>query len=225
MRDPRRVYGLALLAVILLLTATGAVPAIRLHRSAPAAATAGAALTAQGREATFTFGPEVAPLDRQAILTAVAAARPEARRLIDLVDGLVTVHVGPTGASAVGLTSAGPKGYVVTVDLARVSQRYAQRGIDRVVLHELGHVIDFALVPDDLLARLDASVPRGWGCEAGKLGACAAPEERFAETFAKWATGDIGADLYIGYKVPPPSVSLETWGRPLTRLAGAVSGP
>ena len=38
--------------------------------------------------------------------------------------------------------------------------------------------------------------------------------ERFAESFAKWATGDIGVDLYLGYKVPPPD-DLAGWGAPL----------
>jgi hypothetical protein len=87
-----------------------------------------------------------------------------------------------------------------------------------VTLHELGHVVDGALVPADMEQQLDAAIPRGWGCDEGKSGACANRAERFAESFAKWATGDIGADIYLGYRVPPP-VPLETWGAPMQTLA------
>ena len=86
-------------------------------------------------------------------------------------------------------------------------------------MHELGHVIDGALVSDALIAHLDADIPAGLGCEDGRLGGCASRQERFAETFAKWALGDIGVNLDVGYKVPPPSVPLDTWGEPLAHLA------
>ena len=45
------------------------------------------------RAATFTFDPGVPAADRDAFLTAVAHARPEAQALIAAVDGLVDVHV------------------------------------------------------------------------------------------------------------------------------------
>jgi hypothetical protein len=169
---------------------------------------------------TFRFDARVAPADREAFLAAVTAARPAARRLIGEVDGLVDVHVGPTGVpGAIGLTESDGGRYRVTVDLGLVARRYGERGIARTVLHELGHVIDGALVSDALSARLDAEIPTGLGCEDGKLGACASRQERFAETFAKWALGDIGVNLDVGYKVPPPSVPLDTWGEPLAHLA------
>jgi hypothetical protein len=174
------------------------------------------------RRATFHFEPTVAPVDRQAFLAAVAAARPDARRVIGLVDGLVDVRVGPTGVpGAIGLTEDQEPGYRVTVDLGLVASRFGQRGVERTVLHELGHVVDHALLTDDVVAAMDAEIPAGWGCEDGRLGACANREERFAETFAKWAIGDIGVNLDIGYKVPPPSVALDVWGQPLARLAAA----
>jgi hypothetical protein len=65
---------------------------------------------------------------------------------------------------------------------------------------------------------LDAGIPRGYGCDSGVSGACAQAGERFAETFAKWATGDIGFNLDVGYKVLPPALPLTAWGEPLTRL-------
>ena len=177
-------------------------------------------LPAAERAATFRFAPGTAPADRAAFLAAVADARPPARRLIDLVDGLVDVRIGPTGqAAALGITRSGGPRYDVTVDLGQVAAAYGQRGIDRVVLHELGHVIDHALVPDAIMTGLQAGIPAGFGCEQGISGACAIAPERFAESFAKWATGDIGVDLYVGYKVPPPGPTLDAWGAPLARLA------
>jgi hypothetical protein len=199
---------------------TAEVAGAHFRLSAVAAKRAGApVLPAADRAATFRFAPDTAPADRAAFLAAVAGARPQARRLVGLVDGLVDVHVGPTGRQgALGLTETGGARYPVTVDLGRVAAVYGRRGIDRVVLHELGHVVDHALVPDDLMATLQAGIPVGYGCEQGIAGACASPPERFAESFAKWATGDIGVDLYVGYKVPPPSPTLEAWGAPLAGL-------
>ena len=181
----------------------------------------GAPATPAGAPAsrTFAFAPGVAPHERDAFLAAVAAARPDARRLIEAVDGQVTVRVGPTGDDALGITRGRRGAYSVIVDQAGVAQRYGVRGISRVVLHELGHVVDHALVPADLKTRLDGMIPQGYVCEEGSVGACAAREERFAESFAKWATGDIGVDLYIGYKVLPPTPSLDAWGEPLAALA------
>lgn len=178
-----------------------------------------AAPTAGSRAQTITFDG-VAPGDQQAVLAAVAGAKPDARRLIDAVAGLVTVRVGPAGDGAAGSTQPIPTGYDIVLDLGLVSRTLGQRGIERLVFHELGHVVDFALVPDATLATLDAGVPRGYGCEQGRLGACADPEERFAESFAKWAADDIGVNLSVGYKVPPPALGLATWAAPLTQLAG-----
>jgi hypothetical protein len=238
MRDPVR----AIVVVVVIVVLAGAVRSARTHSAAPRyrprAPVAGAdyrldAATAQrvgtrllsedARRATFRFDG-VAPLDQQVFLSAVAAARPEAQRLIGLVDGLVRVSVGPTGPAALGMTAAYDGSYAMRIDLATVMARIGQAGVDRVVLHELGHVVDFALLPDALTTALDAGIPRGWGCEEGKLGSCASREERFAESFAKWATGDIGVNIAAGYKVPPPGPTLDAWGAPLARfgLAGGV---
>jgi hypothetical protein len=204
-------------------TAPSDVAGARYRLDAPSAKSSGARLlSADVRRAGFRFDPAVAPADRQAFLDAVAAARPEARRLIGLIDGLVDVRIGPTGTpGAIGLTEDGEPGYRVTVDLGLVLARYGPRGVERTVLHELGHVLDHALLTDDVTAALDAGIPAGIGCEEGRLGACAGREERFAESFAKWALGDIGVNLDIGYKVPPPSAPLDVWGAPLARLAAA----
>jgi hypothetical protein len=213
-----RVY-VAPLAVLLVLSL--GLFGLRMHGRAQAAGgrTVGQ-ISAQERAATFSFDPAIAPADRDAILTAVSHARPEAQALIAAVDGLVDLHVATTEAGTVGVTQSVGDRYSVTVNLGLVSRRYGQRGIDRTVLHELGHVVDFALVPPALDAQLDAAIPQGYGCEGSNSGGCAQTVERFAESFAKWATGDIGVDLYLGYKVPPPN-DLNAWGALLAVLAGA----
>lgn len=205
------------LALLLVLSLGGFV--LRSHSRAQA--TSGRSVghvSAQERAATFTFDPGVPAADRDAFLAAVAHARLEAQALIATVDGLVDVHVAQTEAGTVGTTESDGDRYTVTVNLGIVSRRYGQRGIDRTVLHELGHVVDFALVPPETNRQLDAAIPTGYGCDSQNSGGCASPTERFAESFAKWATGDIGVDLYLGYKVPPPN-DLASWGAPLARLA------
>lgn len=233
-----RAHLLPALAVTLVLAVAGVAASKHVAGAGPAASNVAGAryrLTAQGakdvgarflaptvRAAGPRFAPSVAEGDRQATLAAIAAARPEARALIDLVDGLVDVRIAAIGSRAVGLTESEDAGYLVTLDLGTVSRRFGERGIQRLVLHELGHVIDHALVPDALVDALDRQIPPGIGCDEGTMGGCADREERFAETFAKWALGDIGVNLDIGYKVPPPSVPLATWGAPLSALAAGV---
>jgi hypothetical protein len=208
---------LAVPLALVLLVALG-VGALRIgHRADADTGRSVAEISAAERAATFTFDPATAPADRTAFLTAVAHARPQARALIDAVDGLVDVHVAVTDAGTVGITQSKGDRYDVSVNLGLVARRYGQRGIDRTVLHELGHVVDFALVPPALNDRLDAAIPRGFGCDQGQAGSCAVQTERFAESFAKWATGDIGVDLYLGYKVPPPD-DLQSWGAPLAQV-------
>jgi hypothetical protein len=89
-----------------------------------------------------------------------------------------------------------------------------------VVLHELGHVIDFALIPPALDATLDAGIPHGGSCgyAGGPFGGCAPTPERIADTFAKWALGGAVSDVGAGYEVAMPA-SLESWGEPLGALA------
>ncbi len=167
-------------------------------------------LSAQTRRAGLRFGPEVAQADREAILAIIAGARPEARALVGLVDGVTTAHVGPAGHErAVGHASDRPGDYEIVLDLAQANAIGGQRALRQLVLHELGHIVDFALVTNALMARFDAATPAGYGCGEGVQGGCAPVGERFADSFAKWATGDIGVNIYLGYTVPPPSPA---WG-------------
>jgi hypothetical protein len=196
----------------------GTAPALGLwHPGAPAPA---APTPAAHPAAGFTFAPGVSALNRQAFLTAAARVRPEAAALFARVSGLVTVQDAPAPAGALAVTiPAGDGRYVIRFAFGPVYQQLGERGFDRVVDHELGHVVDFVLVPPALDRRLDAEIPPGEPCTADTpTGSCAPMRERFAETFAKWATGDIGVALYAGYAVPPPA-DLDAWGRPLAELA------
>lgn len=216
--DYPRIARVVLVAVVAVVGLLGLRSAI-VWKPTAAAERAGERRLAQADlDAGFHFAPGVIAGDRQAVEAAVAAADPQARRLIGLVDGLVDISVGNAGPGAAGVTAPRGKRYDVVLDLAGVGSRLGPRGVSRLVLHELGHVIDDVLVPPGLKQRLDDGIPRGWGCEEGVTGSCAIREERFAESFAKWAMNDIGADINIGYKVPPPRLTLAEWARPLTRL-------
>jgi hypothetical protein len=73
-------------------------------------------------------------------------------------------------------------------------------------------------VPDDLRDRLAAQVPVTGTCFTADTGDCAAPQERFADTFAKWALRGAVSVAGAGYSIPMPA-SLEDWGAPLAALA------
>jgi hypothetical protein len=170
---------------------------------------------------------DVAPQDRAWIQASIASARPEAQRLIDQVDGLIdfrtdlnrpgTIYPGvPPGV--IGLTDYTGGRATISLDAGRLD---GDRAIDRpmVVLHELGHVIDFLLVDDERMAQLDAGIPTG-SCQVmiADGHGCTSVEERFADTFAKWALGGRFSLAGSGYGIPTPP-SLEDWGAPLGRLA------
>ena len=160
------------------------------------------------------------------MLASIAAARPEAQRLIAEIDGLVEfrTHAGdPLGVtrSSIGIDSAA---FVIDVDVASLNGRRAQDR-DITMLHELGHAIDLALVPAATNAVLESGIPRSGTCDAGgtgPVGSCAAPQERFADTFAKWALRGRVSAIGAGYQVATPP-SLEQWGVPLVALAGGLS--
>jgi hypothetical protein len=195
-------------------------------RSARSSVGSGPEITAADRAATLNLSA-VAPKDRAWIQASIAAARPEAQRLIAEVDGLVDVRTDlnqpgspyPSMGQAIGLTDFSGHRGVIALDGALLD---GERAIDRpmVVLHELGHVIDFLLVDDDLVRQLDAGIPPAGPCTSplADYGACTAIEERFADTFAKWALRGRFSLAGSGYGIPTPP-SLEDWGAPLGRLA------
>jgi predicted metal-binding membrane protein len=167
------------------------------------------------RAGGLTFAADVAPADRGWILAAIARARPEAARLIAEVDGLVRVATFADGGATLGVTRSGPRGFTIDLDTARLDN---DRVMDRttVVLHELGHVVDFALVPAAVGVALDEQIPRGGSC--GLAIDCDRPQERFADTFAKWALNGAVAEIGAGYGIAMPA-SIEDWGAPLAQIA------
>jgi hypothetical protein len=177
-------------------------------------------LTAEVRARGLTFAPGVSAADRQWVLAAVAKARPEALQLIGAVDGLVTIGVtSQPDAPFVGMARQGTD--EVTLNIAYLD---GERKQDRAqtVLHELGHIVDFELIDDDLMRGLAASLPPSGGCVTAERGDCTAPEERFADTFAKWALHGAVSGVGAGYGVSSPA-SLEAWGTPLATLAARQS--
>jgi hypothetical protein len=191
----------------------------------PGVAASGVAeISEETRAAGLTFAPDVKPADRAWILAAIATARPEAQRLIAEIDGLVEIRTDlPYRGAAIGLAQMSGEGAIVSFDVHSLN---SDRAIDRnvVVLHELGHVIDFQLVSDELVAQLDQGIPRGGSCQGSILPvhACTAVEERFADTFAKWALGGRISLAGSGYGVPAPS-SIEDWGAPLGLMAAQLN--
>jgi hypothetical protein len=197
---------------------------LRAHR---AGATSETGVTPEERAATLRFDPTVAAGDRQWILAAIATARPEAQRLIAEIDGLVVVDtklntpagIMSPGGMAIGLAHQVGDDATISLDVRELD---GERAIDRnvVVLHELGHVIDFHLVDDPLRRQLDATIPQSRECNAPSdgIGGCTAVAERFADTFAKWALRGRFSLAGSGYGIPTPP-SLEDWGMSLGRLA------
>jgi hypothetical protein len=172
-------------------------------------------VTDKARADGLTFAPDVSAGDREWILRAVERARPEAARLIAEVDGLVVVRTYTASGTTVGVTRGHERGFTVDLNVAHLNREAA---MDRatVVLHELGHVVDFALVPAALNERLDGQIPRGGPC--GVAIDCDLIEERFADTFAKWALNGAVSEVGAGYGIPMPA-SIEDWGAPLAQLA------
>ena len=80
-----------------------------------------------------------------------------------------------------------------------------------MTLHELGHVVDLAILDDAARDRLAAQVPLT-GVATAKRADCAAPQERFADTFAKWALRGAVSITGAGHSLPAPA-SLEDGAR------------
>ena len=205
--------------VLLVVVACAAVALIGARLNADASG-----VSAERRAAGLQFAPEVEASDRAWIEAAIRSARPEAQRLIAEIDGLVEIRTDLPRGVAIGLAEMTPQRAVVRFDLRSLNY---DRALDRnvVVLHELGHVIDYHLVPDELVQELDRGIPHAGACPATSVlptGACSAVEERFADTFAKWALGGRISLAGSGYGIPAPR-SIEDWGAPLGVLAARLN--
>jgi len=167
----------------------------------------------------LVFDPSVPLQDREWIVQAVAHARPEAVRLIERIDAdtyVTTLRTLPGGFIGYAQRT-GSRRFQVNLNLARLDTD-ASPDRELTVLHELGHVVDGLLVPQDLRDRLAAEVPRSGSCPYGTRGDCAPPAEKFADTFAKWAfRGAVPYRTGAGYLLPLPP-KLDAWGEPLAHL-------
>jgi hypothetical protein len=211
------------IAVIALCLATSYV-VMRVQDGAGLAASGVPEISDEQRAATLTFAPGVVPDDRAWILAAIATARPEAQQLIGEVDGLIEVRTDLADGMAVALAQMQGDQATINLDVRALD---GDRIIDRnvAVLHELGHIVDFLLVDDATIRTLDAGIPTQGECAPGSpegIGACTAVEERFAETFAKWALSGRVSIAGDGYGILTPA-SLEDWGAPLGLLAAKLS--
>jgi hypothetical protein len=206
-----RIIGLVIAAAIVLAIAQSRAPADGILTTSDGDTVE---ITGEARAAGLRYAASVTPAQREWIAAAIARARPEAARLIAEVDGLVTIGAFSEQAETLGITRSHERGFTVDFNVARLD---GDRALDRatVVLHELGHVIDFALVPEELNATLDEQVPRGGPC--GLAIDCERVEERFADTFAKWALRGAVAEIGAGYGIAMPA-SIEDWGAPLAQL-------
>jgi hypothetical protein len=169
---------------------------------------AGALASAQP-PTSLRFAPDVSDDDRRTILHVVSLAGPVAKRLIDAVDGLTVVSIRPLSPRLAGLaTRRGPGHYGVRLNPRLMGSSEAQQS--HTILHELGHVLDFALVSDRLRVRLAPQFP----CLPTGRGRCS-QHERFAQGFMIWAlaTGARAQDA-------PPNVRrvIDSWSRDLRQL-------
>jgi len=173
---------------------------------------------AAARTQSLRFAPGVSFEQQVGVVAAIGQAAPAAQRLIDRVDGLVEVRLH-VGQGALGITEGRGHDVSVSLDPAAIAQG-PPGTYELVVLHEFGHVIDHVLLDERLERELDAGVPRSAPCrDASELfGPCAATEERFADTFAKWALNRPDGVANVGYDVEVPP-SLPAWAAPLERLA------
>ena len=182
------------------------------YRLDPASAKiSGARLLAQDvRRDGFHFAPTVAPADRQAFLDAVAASR--ARRPAassGWSTGSSTSASGPARDAGRHRPDRGRRARLPgdpSTSASSWQRGTARVAVKRTVLHELGARDRRRAADRRRHRRAGRRHPAGLGLR-GRASWAAAPagEERFAESFAKWATGrHRGRRRSIGYAVPPP---------------------
>jgi hypothetical protein len=220
MREPWKWLALGCLAALAVVLST-AVRSSFAHRAKPEL------MTPAQRAGSLRFATTVTPADRRWVEQTYADLRPSARRLIDAIDGRVTIAPFHVGGVAIGLAASHPTGSTVYLDFGAID-RMLPSVREHVLTHELGHVVDYVLIPDELRDELDRQIPRTAGspCHPQQfgLGNCAPVAERFADTFAKWALRNPAYWMPVGYRVEPPP-SLDEWGRPLEALARDPFGP
>ena len=148
------------------------------------------------------FDPTVAAGDREWILAAVDKVRPEARQLIDDVDGMVTISTSasPARRRRRHRRSRSRRARIPGALQPRLPRRRAQgrpRRHRRPRARPRGRLR--ARCRPSCATSSPAQLPPSGACFTADTGDCTAPEERFADTFAKWALRGAVSAVGAGY--------------------------
>ena len=166
-------------------------------------------LSAQHLDRGFRFAPTVTNEDRRTLERIVSFAGPRARRLIGAVDGLTNVRVESLHPSLLGMARRLERGRY-RIQITPSEMRPPSGSTAFTVLHELGHIVDYAVVPNDVRDRLARQYP----CIRYRPNPCGLAE-RFADGFAVWA---ITTGNFPPREAPKPRVRLDSWSDVLGRL-------
>ena len=147
---------------------------------------------------------------------------PRRRQLIGAVDGLVTISTASApGAPWVGQAQQGTDRVVLQHRLPR-RRAHAGPRPGRPARARPHRRLRARARRDDRAARRRAAVERHLR-DAPSRGDCTAPQERFADTFAKWALRGAVSSAGAGYGLLTPA-SLETWGAAARADRGRAAG-
>ena len=153
---------------------------------------------------SWMFTASMTPAARRAWLAAVAGAPPVARRILSEVDGAVAVSLRNCGAEAgdscASVSDTGK--YSVWLSPADLGDSDGGRF---VVLHELGHIVDYLGLDRTSYAAFRALFRRSpsWrSCFPDPGSGCVPFAEVLADQFAFYATGE-SEDPTGGYGDPP----------------------
>ncbi len=180
----------------------------------PSSGPANASFTPPAR-LDLAFDPSFTPAERRAVEVVIASARPQARALIVAVSGQIRVARSADGGcpdrtsscvrSSARPDDGRPASRGIVLELGREHLAEATSPLGRfVILHELGHAVDAAMLDEAARDDLERAFARaGWHPACAQPGdpvACPAPHEVFADEFARWA-GGFGFSL-SAYEVP-----------------------
>jgi hypothetical protein len=172
-------------------------------------------------ERTWTFDPSMTATARAEWARATGALSPQAERVLNEIDGAVTVSRRSCGGAGEGGDSCAtwvdvPLRYTVWISPYDFSVPEATRF---VALHELGHIVEFLGIDGaayEAFRTLFAQSPSWRTCFPDQYdGGCVPLTELFADQFAYWATG-LPHDPEGGYG-DPPLATTAAFGRVLAQ--------
>ena len=151
-------------------------------------------------ELALRFDPSLTAADRLVVLRAIESTRPEARALLTEISGEVTITRAENGgcptmhmSCVYGGDPNDPDigGRPIVVAYHQVHLTTGDSPIGRfLLLHELGHAVDAALLQPAgrraLATAIRAGARHAGSCRPGSEG-CVGIHEAFADEFARWA--------------------------------------